>query len=209
MPDARIERIAFVSRRFAELQGLRTALLGALLMLVVMATSLLPEDFRDPFAQLLSPLVAWSCVSFTLLDRYYDRSFGRVPLIPWRRFARLYTVPESLHGGWSESVPAGRPLVRPSSIGPLLLAGALTVEACKGVGYAGGLSITAVALVTYSLWVLLHDWRYRPYYLLGLLSGVIGMVVSWGTPIAFRFGESLPASIGTPYLQATRSWRWG
>lgn len=202
MTERDLARIGFVSRRFAEMQGLRTVSLGALLMVVVIATSLLPEDFRDPFAQLLSPLVVWFCLSFTFLERYYNRTFGRVPLIPTHRFARLYAVPEASLGGWSDDSPPGHPLVRPTSIGPLVLAGALVIEASKGAAHAGGLSITATALAAYSLWVLLHDWSFRPYYLLGLVSGVIGMAVTWATPAAFRFGESLPSAIGTPYLQA-------
>jgi hypothetical protein len=195
-------RIAFLSRRFAELQGLRTALLGALLLLVVMVTSLLPEAYRDPFAQLLSPLIAWSIASFTLLDRYYTRSFGRVPLIPWRRFARLYAVPEFPLDGWSGGPAADRPLVRPMAIGPLVVSGALVLEAFKSVWQAGGLSITALALTGYSLSVLLHEWKQRPHYLLGLLSGGIGIVITSGTPVVFRFGVDLPESVGTPYIQA-------
>ena len=202
MAERDLARIAFVSRRFAELQGLRTAALGALLMLVVISTTLLPADFRDPFAQLLWTMVVWFCLSFTVLDQYYNRTFGRVPLIPWRRFARLYTVPEFPAGGWSESIPSGRPLGRPVSIGSLVLYGALLLEASKSALHAGGLSITAAALFGYSLFVLLRDWKHRPHYLLGLGAATIGIVITWRTPIASGLGRDLPASIGSPYLQA-------
>jgi hypothetical protein len=202
LPDARIERIAFVTRRFADLQGLRSVLLGVLLLVAVMTASLLPLDSFNPFSHFGGVLGAWFGGNFVLLEAYYNRRFGRVPLISWNRFALFYALPASdAAGASSQSDQRNRPLVRPEAYGPLLVMCALAIESMKSVYYPGGLSLAALALAAHSTWVLVQDWRFRPYHVVGVAAGAIGMGLTLATSMTVRLYTPLPHDIAVAYGQ--------
>jgi hypothetical protein len=202
LPDARMERIAFVTRRFAGLQGLRSVLLGVLLLALVLTASLLPLDSFNPFSHLGSVFAPWIAGNFILLEAFYNRRFGRVPLVSWSRFALFYSVPAP--DAASTSLQRGRPgraLVRPEAWGPFGVMVALAIESMKSVYYPGGLSLAALALAAHSTWVLVRDRRFRPYHLVGVAAGAIGMGLTAATPMTVRLHTPVPADIAAAYGQ--------
>ena len=202
LPDARIERITFVTRRFADLQGLRSVLLGVLLLVMVLTASLLPLDSFNPFSHFGGVLGAWFGGNFVLLEAYYNRRFGRVPLVPWSRFA-LFEALATPDSPPSSPGPAhqNRPAVRPEAWGPFVVMCALAIESMKSVYYPGGLSLAALALAAHSTWVLVQDWRFRPYHVVGVAAGAIGMGLTLATSMTVRLYTPLPADIVAAYGQ--------
>ena len=80
MREQDLARIAFVTRRFSDLQGLRFACFGALLVVGAVAGTFLPEGFGDPFVYIVLPAQNLMFGLSIVLSGYYERSFGRVPL---------------------------------------------------------------------------------------------------------------------------------
>jgi hypothetical protein len=200
LPDARIERIAFVTSRFADLQGLRAVLLGVLLLVVVLTASLLPLNL-NPFSHFSGALGVWIAGNFVLLEAYYNRRFGRVPLVSSSRFAIFYAVPDNPGAPPSPTDQRGRPLTRPEAFGPLLVMSALAIESMKTTFYPGGLSLAALALAAHATWVLVRDWRFRPYYVIAVAAGGVGMGLTLATPMTVRLNTPLPPDIAAAYGQ--------
>lgn len=153
MNQERLERIHLLSRRFHELQGLRVAVAGAIMALVVgghlLAT---PAPSNDgAMIALLGSFVlivpgVWS------LNGYYAAKFGRqVPaprrypwptlLIWWAYFAVAWTLNARF-----EAIPAGAP--------------------------------TAATVALASVWMAIRDWPWRAYYLLAPAAVGIGFIAS-------------------------------
>lgn len=197
LPDARIERIAFVTSRFADLQGLRAVLLGVLLLVVVLTASLLPLNL-NPFSHFSGVLGVWIAGNFVLLEAYYNRRFGRVPLVSWNRFAIFEVVPDNAAAP-AQAGGGGRPLTRPEAFGPLLVMIALAIESMKTTFYPGGLSLAALALAAHSTWVLVRDWRFRPYYVVAVAAGAVGMGLTLATPMGVRLNTPLLPDVAAAY----------
>ncbi|HJR60526.1 MAG TPA: hypothetical protein VJ813_14040 [Vicinamibacterales bacterium] len=168
-PD--LARIAFVTRRFGELQGLQSVSLGAGLILGVLSWSLLPEEFRNPFQHIVFPAAIGMLGLIVWIAWYYRRSFGRVPPMPSRPGAGPQDSREILH------------------VSPMYLG--LTADMAKGFVYPGGPSPAAAVLAGYSLWILVRDGRHRWHY---------GMVATWATPFALGIVVRLDPAVAGPYV---------
>jgi len=146
----RLDRIRLLSARFHELQGLRVALAGASMALVVggyLIAAPRPTNNGAMVAMLVSfvPVVA----GMPRLNRYYATTFGRQVWSPSRKpwlFLGVYIVVSSSLNTWIPSIPAGTPTM----------------------------AIVALA----SLWVAIRDWPWRGYYLGATAAVVIGFTVS-------------------------------
>jgi hypothetical protein len=153
MNQARLERIRLLSRRFHELQGLRVALAGAMLALVVggyVLTTPKPSD-NGAIAAMLASFVlivpgVWS------LNRYYATRFGRQVPSPSRNPRALVLI-------WS---------------GYLVVVS--TLNAMFGGIPAGAPTVATVALA--SIWLAIRDWPWRAYYLGAPMAVAIGFAAS-------------------------------
>jgi len=193
LPGERLQRIAFVTTRYAELQGLKLVILGAGVLANVVAWGLLSEAL-NPFQLMNMQAGLWIYIGTLWADRYYARWFGSVPLVPAPRFALFYAVSnDAAH----RSVPVGKP----DTVGAWAVFIALLIDSFKGLIYPGGVSLAAVAVTGYSVWVLVEDGVYRPHYLLGLAAGVAGISLTWAVPFGFRLPGPLPTAVAMPYVQ--------
>ncbi|MBA3639821.1 MAG: hypothetical protein H0W53_11155 [Acidobacteria bacterium] len=192
LPGERLLRIAFVTTRYAELQGLKLVILGAGVLASVVTWGLLSEDL-NPF-QLMNMSIGLFFIVSVWANGYYARWFGSVPLVPAPRFAFFYAVNND---ATQSSVAVGKP----ESVGAWVMYIALIIEVLKGMIYPGGVSPTAAALAGYSAWVLVEDGRYRSHYVLGLAAGVLGISLTWAIPSSFRLPGPLPTAFALPYLQ--------
>lgn len=153
MNQERLERIRLLSRRFHELQGLRVALAGAALALVVggyLMTTPEPSDTGAMIAVLVSFVLivpgVWS------LNRYYATRFGRQVSSPPRKLWLIMLVYFAYFGvAWTlnariEAIPAGAP--------------------------------TAVTVALASIWLAIRDWPWRAHYLGAPAAVAIGFIAS-------------------------------
>ena len=180
LPDDRLERIVFVTRRFGELRGLVCASAGALLILGVVVWSLLPADTRNVFQNVAFFSAIGTMLATSAAESYYDRWYGQAPLLP--------------------PSPGDDLPVKPDTVGGLIVQSAVMIDALRGLIYPGGGSITAAAVVAYSIWVLLRDWRYRPYYIFSLAAGAVGLVLTWAVPMGLRLESHLNSAVAVPYV---------
>lgn len=153
MTREQLERVRLLSRRFHELQGLRVALAGALLALVVgvyVLTTPEPSTNGALIAMLLSFVLivpgVWS------LNRYYATKFGRQVWSPPQHPSRIqlvflayFVVAWTLNARF-EAIPAGVP------------------------------TVTTVAFA--SIWLAVRDWPWRAHYLLAPAAVGIGFIAS-------------------------------
>ena len=154
MTRERLERIRLLSRRFHELQGLRVALAGASLTVVVGGYATLAPDPTNNGA------IAAVLLSFLLivpgvlsLNRYYAAKFGRQVMSPRPhhpvRLALIgtaYMVLAGILNARFPEIPAGAP------------------------------TLATVGLA--SIWLAVRDWPWRAYYLLATMAVAIGFVAS-------------------------------
>jgi hypothetical protein len=162
-----IRRIAFVTQRFLELQGLIPAALGAGLIF----GSLLLHAVRRPdkpgrafdavqafmFAVMfIGPLMAY-------LHRIYRRTFGD-PVATWY-----------------QKVLGGMPIFAVLAGGMLDL---LQIESGRG-----GPSFAAIAVATYSTYIVVRDWRWRTHHLVAVAAGLIAAAITASVPaVADQWG---------------------
>jgi len=153
MNQERLERIRLLSRRFRELQGLRIALAGAVLVLVLggyLITTPKPSNNGAMMAVAVSFVVivpgVWS------LNRYYAAKFGRQVSSPRPKSWRLslawfvyFFVASTLNAKFPE-IPPGTPT----------------------------LAVVGVA----SIWLAIRDWPWRAYYLLATAAVAMGFIAS-------------------------------
>ena len=148
-----LDRIRLLSARFHELQGLRVALTGACIALVVggyLVFSPQPTDNGSMVALAASfvPVVpgVW------LLNRYYATNFGLQVGSPPKHprylnlFFVFYFLLSLLLNAAIPSIPAGAP--------------------------------TALTAALISVWVAIRDWPHRAHYLVVTAAVVIGFAVS-------------------------------
>ena len=154
-----LHRIAFVTRRFEMLQGLRPAATGAGLLLIVALFQLLPAPSgKDPRLQIA--LLVNTAVIFLAraLDGYYRDTFGAVRT-----------------GDSGRAAYRAGPHADPLSL--LVVVGLLidSTEVARSVGIP---SCAALILAGHSLWILVRDGAHRPHYLLGLAGGLLALTVA-------------------------------
>jgi hypothetical protein len=137
MDQHRLERIRLLSSRFNELQGLRVALAGTVIIIAVggyLVAVPVPTNNGVMVALavsfvLMAPGVWW-------LNRYYAATFGRQVWKPGRFtrwFLPAYFVVASLLNASIPEIPAGAP--------------------------------TVATVVVVSVWVAMRNWPWRAYYL--------------------------------------------
>ena len=150
MDQHRLDRIRLLSARFHELHGLRVALTGACMAVVVggyvIAT---PQPTNDGAILAMMASFVPVIAAMPRLNRYYATTFGRQVWTPSRKLPLVLgiymVVAWSLNQG-IPAIPAGGPTV--------LIAGLL------------------------SLWVAIRDWPWRAYYLGATAAVTIGFIAS-------------------------------
>jgi hypothetical protein len=169
-----LERIRLLSERFHELQGLRVALAGACMALVVggyvIAT---PEPTNN--GAIVAMLVSFVPVVAVMprLNRYYATTFGR----------QVWSAPRK----WKVSFLIGYFCV------------AWWLNAAIPEIPAGGPTVLTVGL--FSLWVALRDWPWRAYYLLPAVAVSLGLAAS--APIGGLLAPNITLGVMFPVLGAS------
>lgn len=154
-----VKKAQLVTERYWELQGLRGALIGTGYVLGASAAILLPavspgvgtdeEIWSLPVALGLAFLVIIPGMAW--LDRFYERTFGR--LKPTKRARRFGLI----------IVPA------------LLMPG---MVAAPHFGQRGYVSFF-IGWTVVGIWIAIRDWPFRTHHLLDVVAGILGAVVVW------------------------------
>ena len=152
MDQNRLARIRLVSSRFLELQGLRVALAGATLAILMACYVVVTPTPTNDGA--LIALMAWFVLTIPTdlwVQRYYERTFGRqVPkprnLVRTLLLLNVYFVISMLLNSRFPAIPSGAP--------------------------------TAFFVALLSLWVAIRDWPWRAYYLGATLAVAIALGLS-------------------------------
>ena len=153
-----LQRIAFVTRRFADLQGLRTVVYGAALLVGTMVHGMFPRDYPNS----VMPIVVFASLvgsaARVTLDRYYRRTFGSLAV----------------------GSPAAR---RAPQLGtnfahlPNLVVSGLIVDVIFASIFDVRIGIGGVFLFGLCLRTLIQDWPIRPHYAIGAAAGVGAVIV--------------------------------
>src|SRR5688500_3417663 len=167
MREQDLARIAFVTRRFGELQGLRSACFGAMLVAGTVTVTLVPD--AEPLFFIAMPAQNVMFGASTVISGYYERWFGRVP--GERQVAQSLARVQWDYGG---------------GIALFIVVAAMSVDMLKSLWYPGGASFGAAALVGYSAWIAYRDWPYRLHHVIGIFAGLAGVVVSSSVPVTHR-----------------------
>ncbi len=151
--DQQLKAIRLVTERYRELQGLRTALFGASLILVFGAVlSMAPRGNSWVIPLAVAALLALAIPGDRVLSRYYNSRFGR--LVPERG--------------------------RTSGLMFVLIVVVLSV---MNNAFDVGLLTAALPIVAgSSLWIVLRDWPIRAHYLLGTLGASAALGPQFMTP---------------------------
>jgi hypothetical protein len=147
-----IRRIAFVSQRYLELQGLGLALCGAGMILGCLMMHLAGTG---PSGAAFMPFMLGSVLAANVtpyLLRSYQRSFGHAV------------------GTRVQQFTAGLPQL-------LVVAGGLADMSFQMQGWFAP-SVAAIALAASSAVIVLRDWRYRLHHLVGIAAGITGAIVT-------------------------------
>jgi hypothetical protein len=154
MDQNRLARIKLLSSRFNALQGLRVALAGATLAIVMAGYVAVRPTPTNEGA--LIALAAWFLLAIPgewWLQRYYARAFGRQVSKPkpWNLvrtlvFFNIYFVIAMFLNSRFPAIPSGAP--------------------------------TAFTVALLSLWVAMRDWPWRAYYLGAPVAVVIALGLS-------------------------------
>src|SRR5688572_9809563 len=151
--DQNYAAIRLVTERYRELQGLRTALFGASLILVFGAVlSMAPRGNSWVIPLAVAALLALAIPGDRVLSRYYSSRFGRL-------------VPE-----------------RGSTSG-LMFVLIFVVLSVMNNAFDVGLLTAALPIVAgSSLWIVLRDWPIRAHHLLGVLGVSIALAPHFMAP---------------------------
>ena len=181
MREQDLARIAFVTRRFGELQGLRLACLGTMLLAGAVTGTLLPKGYSEPLFYIVLPAQNAMFALNVVLNGYYERCFGRVPSNG--RAPHSVSRPQWDHGG-----------------GIFVVWLAMSIDLLKSMFYPGGVSLAAVALASLSAWIVWRDWPHRMHHVLGVAAGVIGLVISSSLSVSSRtLGEEMDPGVAALY----------
>ncbi len=153
-----IRRIAFVSQRYLELQGLGPACFGGVLILSVRLHEATGASGRygGAFQALVFAMLAAGYAT-NPLRQMYRRSFGDLVTTPRQRWLAGLPLQAVYFGALADILLS---IDRPRS----------------------GPSLAAVALVAQSLWIVVRDWRWRAHYLAAATGGVAAMIATGSTP---------------------------
>lgn len=171
MYQHRLDRIRLLSARFHELQGLRVALAGACMALVVggyvIAT---PEPTNN--GAIVAMLVSFVPVVAVMprLNRYYAATFGRQVWSPPRKWKVSFLFGYFCVAWWLNAAIPEIP--------------------------AGGPTVLTVGL--FSLWVAFRDWPSRGYYLIPALAVAGGLAAS--APVGGLLAPNLTLGVMFPLL---------
>jgi hypothetical protein len=164
-----IPRIAFVTQRFSELQGLRTVVDAVPALIFAAGLHWAQSNYHliILFAALAAYFAARATWIRSRLDAYYSRRLGRVdPSVPNLDATLLFGQFRPL--GWSDR--SG-----PNSEGIFLFyQGLITAPMCRDIHLPGFVQILVIAsmLGFQPIWILIRDWPYRAHWLLPLGVGV-------------------------------------
>jgi hypothetical protein len=155
-----VRRIAFVSERFLELQGLIPAAFGGALLLAAVMQQALGGDRPGGATQMMMfAILAGSMPATVFLQRSYKRAFGDVVATGRQKFvAALQTM--------------------------LVQVGA-TIDMLRAFdGHPTGPSFAALALVAYSIAIVVRDWPWRSHHIIAAGAGLAGAyaTASLGVP---------------------------
>jgi hypothetical protein len=155
MEPSSYARMKLAAERFPELQGLRGALIGGVILLGDALYVLLPPlvgiDTTRAGVIGVSAAAVIGVTGMLSLDRYYAAAFGRMTPLPRARWFGLLVIPGSMMLG-------------------------LTVERLRSLP-AWSLFFTALAAI--SLWIVIRDWPFRAHYLLSCAAGLIAAGLCW------------------------------
>ena len=149
---ADLQRIAFVTRRFADLQGLRAVSYGAVLLVGAWINSLLPLDTSPMFGVVMVASLFGSAARLPL-DRYYGRTFGTLAVRPG-------------------TVQAG---ILPIELD--LVVTALTFDVILLQIFDLRIGLGGVLLIGFCLRTVIRDWPLRMHHAIGAASGMAAVIV--------------------------------
>lgn len=160
-----IPRIAFVTQRFFELQGLIPAAMGAAWLFAALMHHAIgsPAQSHGTFQVFLFGMLAAGPAT-AALQKMYRRTFGEV----------VATTGQKLT----------------ASLQALLIYAGVSIDIFGQLGGGRpGPSLAAVALASYSTWIVLRDWRWRLHHLIAVAAGLGAAIVSASVPpAASQFG---------------------
>jgi hypothetical protein len=143
------------AERFPELQGLRSALIGGVILLgdalYVLLPPLVDVDTTRAGVFAVSAAAVIGVAGMLQLDRYYAGAFGRMTPLPRARWFGLVGAPGAMMS-------------------------ALVLERLWSLP-AWSLFFTAWAVI--SLWIVVRDWPLRIHYLLSCAAGLIAAGLCW------------------------------
>lgn len=157
---AEVRKIAFVSQRFLELQGLIPAVFGgAIVLAAVMNQALGGGTSGSATPILLFWMLAGSTPATALLQRSYKRTFGDLVATRTQRFLAILQT-------------------------TVIYAGVMIDLFLASRGHAAGPSFAALALMAYSSAVIVRDWPYRSHHVIALAAGIAATYVTASVPSA-------------------------
>lgn len=158
-----LDRIRLVTERYAELQGLRHVLIGCVFSVLFGGLLLVRGQRPGDLTLMLSLVLAFALIvpGMLWLDRYYERSFGRL------------------------SPRAG---THARTLVPATLVALLGLHSLVG---APRFSVYFLGWAAFALWITWRDSPFRTYWLLHVAAGLLGTVVQWrsgGTDEGYALG---------------------
>jgi hypothetical protein len=170
-----IPRIAFVTRRFHELQGLTTAMLGVSLIVASLTAHAMEAGYPAPLLQTWNFAILPCILMVIQLQRMYRHSFGEAVGTSRQQFAGAMPMVAVFVGGMAD---------------------------LSGVAHSGP-SMAAVGLASCSLWIVARDWRWRIHHLVPAAAGIIAAMVTAGAPPVLSLIATDPVRTETYLLSFT------
>jgi hypothetical protein len=153
-----IRRIAFVTQRFLDLQGLIPAAMGAgWLFAALMHHAMSGPTRSGGVSQVLIFGMIVTGPATVELQKLYRRTFGEV-------------------------VASARQKLSGSTQALVIYAGIMTDLSLQMNGGRSGPSFAAIALASHSIVVVLRDWPWRSHYLVAAAAGIVGAIVTASVP---------------------------
>jgi hypothetical protein len=166
-PERDLARIAFVSRRFADLQGLRSAAAGSALLGFSLLSSLV-EPGPSTSISIFSAAQFMVLVAAMPIARYYEQAFGRVATAK------------------SSDPVLGQSLwIYPGGGAAYVVMMALAGDVLLQIAFNPPISLAAVALTTYSVLVLVRDGLPRAHYTIGAAAGVYAILLAMTPEVVY------------------------
>jgi hypothetical protein len=159
-----LRRIAFVTGRFLELQGLLPAAFGMALVFGCLVVRTTGEAGRHVGE-----------IQAVLFAAMYSGFVGREILAGYRR----------VHG---DAVGTTRQKLSATLPTMLVMVGAILDMLSRDAGRPGP-SAASLALIAFSGWIVVRDWRWRMHHLVGVAAGVMGALMTASAPVSMdRWG---------------------